>query len=90
MKLLSDSIEAGARLLKTKGPTFDTHWSDGIGCAIAGMIGRVPTQQEVAAFYHCRDWCARFGTDLELWLRLTVYHKYTWAVVIKKLREYNQ
>lgn len=88
----SDAIEAGARLLNTSGPDFKPYMRNGgffpydvLVAAQAGLLGRLPTAEETREFYWDNPW-APFGSQLELWCRLTIFHDYRWADVIKKLR----
>jgi len=83
---LSEAIQAGATLLKTTGPHFTK--GDCLTAAQAGLLGRLPTEQESNDFYWQNQFNATAFTDLEYWMRMAVIFKYRWADVITKLRRY--
>lgn len=94
---LSDAIAAGARVLKTVGPTYQLVPVGGVEipgdiptAAQIGVLGRVPTLAEIRAFYFMNEFGMVFETDLEYWSRMAVIHKYKWSDVINKLKEYGK
>lgn len=100
---LSEAIEIGASVMRTEGPQATPAFikpfnpvgtptpmmmCDVLTAAQYGLLGRVPTQAEYLAFYWSNPWGATHNTPLLNWMRGTEAHRYRWADVIKKLKEY--
>jgi hypothetical protein len=83
---LSDTIEAGARIMGTRGPRYP--YMDCWAALAAGLNGQPVDNYMVCALYGNNPWGITCGSDLEHWLRLAPVQGYDWATIIGKLREH--
>lgn len=86
---LSDVIEAGASLMKGRGP-YQPHQDCWAAIAL-GLNDLYPGKNHTAQdLYVNNPWGIKVGSDLEHYLRLVCVARRTWGEVVAHLRAYGQ